>query len=230
MDYYNKYIKYYNKIFSQNGGGYTYFIENIKNISDNILEKLDKNQSDCWKIIKNKNSSSIRKKYNYDVMYIIENNQIILSTFINVYKQHKYVYLNSVCSSTEHRGQGLFKKAINYMIEYYKKLGFSSIKLNAENNKRSGLNQKKRIEIFHNVGFEIDPEFEQWDNHNNYIIKPTISLLNNGEIVEFISDYNVKTYGVKNNEYNITFDQVDKCYKKYNKLIEFGCPMILKLD
>jgi len=229
MDYNNKYIKYYNKILIQSGGEYNYFITNINDIQDDILEKLDKNQSDCWKIIKNKNSSFLRKKYNYDVMYIIEKNKIIFSTFINVYKKHNYIYLNSVCTSKDHRGKGLFKNALKFMIDHYKKLGFSSIKLNADNEKKSGLNQKKRIEIFHSAGFEIDPEFEQWDNNNNYIIKPTIALLDNHEIVEFINEYNVKTYGIKDNKYNITFDQVDKCYKKYDKLIEYGCPMILRL-
>ena len=209
MNYYNKYIKYINK------SGYNYFIDNIQNINDKILAEIDKNQSECWNIT-DINSGFNRKNSNYDVLCILENNNIIFSTYINVYKKHNYVYLNSICSSKEYRGKGLLKHAINFITEHYKKLGFSSIKLNADNTKNE-LDQKKRIEIFHKVGFTIDPEFEHWDTKNNYTVIPTLVELNDNKIVEYNDD--------------IKLDQINKCYKKDSdmELIEDACPMILRL-
>ena len=205
VEFYNKYQKYANKLI-QFGGEYNYFIENIKNINDDILHKLDENQSNCWKITE-QNSSLNRKKYNYDVMYMIENDKIIFSTYINVYKKHNYIYLNSVCASNEYRGKGLLRKALNFIKDYYKKLGFASIKLNAGNENDNGLNQKKRIEIFNKVGFEIDPILDYYDN-DNYIQTKTKVKLDNGKIVEYNKD-------IKN--------QVEKCY--YDST-EYACPMI----
>lgn len=57
--FYDKYQKYANKLI-QFGGGYNYFIENIKDVNDDILKKLDENQSNCWKITE-MNSSLNRK-------------------------------------------------------------------------------------------------------------------------------------------------------------------------
>ena len=207
--FYNKYQKYANKLI-QFGGEYSYFIENIKNINDDILKKLDKSQSDCWKITE-MNSSISRKKQNYDVMYMIENDKIIFSTYINVYKKHKFVYLHSVCALNEYRGKGLFRKALDYIKDYYKKLGFASIKLNAGNEVENGLNQKKRVEIFNKVGFEIDPILDYYDDNGNYKQTKTKVKLDNGKIVEYNKD-------IKN--------QVEKCY---HDSTEYPCPMILEL-
>jgi len=209
IGFYNKYQKYANKLI-QFGGEYNCFIKNIKNINDDILKKLDESQSDCWKITE-MNSSLSRKKHNYDVMYMIEKNKIIFSTYINVYKKHKFVYLNSICASNEYRGKGLFRKALDYIKDYYKKLGFESIKLNADNTDDNGLNQKKRIEIFNKVGFEIDPILDYYDDKNNYIQTKTKVKLDNGKIVEYNKDIE---------------NQVEKCY--YDS-IEYPCPMILHL-
>jgi ribosomal protein S18 acetylase RimI-like enzyme len=208
-EFYNKYQKYANKLI-QFGGEYSYFIGNIKNINDDILKKLDESQSDCWKITE-MNSSLSRKENNYDVMYMIENDKIIFSTYINVYKKHNYIYLNSVCASNEYRGKGLFKKALDYIKDHYKKLGFASIKLNVDNTDDNGLNQKKRIEIFNKVGFEIDPILDYYDHKNNYIQTKTKVKLDNGKIVEYNKDIE---------------NQVEKCY--YD-LTEYPCPMILEL-
>jgi len=84
IGFYNKYQKYANKLI-QIGGEYNYFIENIKNINDDILKKLDENQSNCWKITE-MNSSLNRKKYNYDVMYrkILNLRTLLSEEFLNI--------------------------------------------------------------------------------------------------------------------------------------------------
>ena len=105
----------------------------------------------------------------------------------------------------------MLRKALDFIKDYYKKLGFSSIKLNADNSDDNRLNQKNRIEIFNKVGFEIDPILEYYDKNNNYIQTNTKVKLDNGNIIEYNKD-------IKN--------QVEKCY---HDLTEYPCPMILEL-
>ena len=206
-------------------------IQDIKSVNDEILEELDDlMDKDCQG---GKYSlAEVRDKFakNMDILYIKDGETYIHILLIDIFPKHKTIYLHDVCVSTLYRGQGIFKKALQYLSKYYQKEGFLTITLDAsDSTKEEGLDQKARIAIFTKAGFHINPKTDVWTETGEFSILDTKVLLESGETVE-IKSFKDNKYSVKGSKGSSTIDssEIKRCYGLNDEYI--SCPMILNIS
>ena len=201
---------------------------NIKDVSDTILNKLDKMINRDCQISKYSLLQLRDFAKNTDIAYIIKKNTPIYVVLLDVFPKHKMVYIHDVCVNKQHRGKGTFKKSLLFLKNYYAEKGYTHFTLDAsESIKEEELDQKSRIHIFHSAGFDINTKTGYFTKSGNYNTIKTIVLLDNGETVTIqkqVGDrYFVKDATEKG--YFINIDQIEKCFSSDKKQI--ACPMIM---
>ena len=205
-------------------------IHNIKDIPDNILNKLDiVLNKDCqpgkYSLIKIREMAK-----NTDILYLFEKDTPVYFLLLDLFPKHKNIYIHDVCVNKLHRGKSLFKKSLPFLKKHYSKKGFNNFTLDASDSKEEGLNQKIRIHIFHSAGFDINTETGYFTKTGDYKIINTIVLLDNNEIVEIQKQRGNKYY-VENNkgaQYYIDINQIEKCFDAESNQI--SCPMIMNFS
>ena len=194
----------------------TYEIQPIQDMDDIILKELssilDKNcQPGKYSLIELRDLFKAKT----DILYGKDNDKLINVILIDVFPKHKSVYLHDVCVAKSHRGQGMFNKALQFLIKHYKAKGIKTITLDAsDSTKEKGLNQKARITIFSKSGFSINPKTDVWKENGEFDIVPTTVELNTGELVEIQGEAKGESYTVKDKsqkEYTINIDQIERC-------------------
>ena len=205
-----------------------YTIQDIKTVSDEILKELT--------VIMNRDCqpgkftlAEVRDRFakTMDILYIKEGKTYIHFMLIDIFNKHKTVYLHDVCVSTVYRGQGIFKKALQYLSKYYQKKGFHTITLDAsDSTKEAGLDQKARIAIFAKAGFRINPKTEAWDENGEFIILDTKVLLDSGKVVTILKNIKDTTYSVKYSNgivSTVEIGEIKRCYGLNDEYV--SCPM-----
>jgi len=207
-------------------------IHPIKSIPDAILTSLyTLMNSDCqpgkYSLIEVKQLSK-----NTDVLYLFEKDTPVYFLLLDLFPNHKNVYIHDVCVNTAHRGKSLFKQSIPFLKEQYGKQGFTSLTLDAsDSTKETGLNQKARIAIFHKAGFDVNTETGYFTASGDYEVIKTTVVLDNGDIVE-IQKKEGEHYHVKNKEGNesiIKIHQIKQCLDSHLNPLP-ACPMILPIS
>lgn len=210
-----------------------YTIQDIKSVSDEILKELtDLMNKDCQP---GKYSlAEIRDKFakNMDILYIKDGKTYIHFMLIDIFAKHKSIYLHDVCVSMLHRGKGIFKMSLSYLIPYYSKKGITKITLDAsDSTKEEGLDQKARIAIFTKAGFHINPKTDAWSENGEFNILDTKVLLDSGEIVEIKDILKDNKYSVKKTNgdlQSINSSEIKRCYGLNNDYV--SCPMIMNIS
>jgi fructose/tagatose bisphosphate aldolase len=168
---------------------------------------------------------------NTDVLYLFEKDTPVYFLLLDLFPNHKTVYIHDVCVNKAHRGKSLFKQSIPFLKEYYKKQGFTSLTLDAsDSTKEEGLDQKARIAIFHKAGFDVNTETGYFTASGDYKVIQTTVVLDTGEIVE-IQKKEGENYHVKNKEGTdsvIKIHQIKQCLD--SELNPVACPMILQIS
>jgi hypothetical protein len=202
-------------------------IHNIKDISDDILNKFTKIMNrDCqagkFSLKKIKDLAN-----NTDMLYMFEDETPVYFLLLDLFEKHKTLYIHDVCVNKEHRGKGIFKKSMGFLKRHYSKKGFTKFTLDASfSKKEAGLDQKARIHIFHSAGFNINTETGYFTKSGEYKVIKTNVLLDTGERVELQKMVGDK-YLAKNKEgtHLVQIDQIEKCFDAEGK--QLSCPMIL---
>jgi len=165
---------------------------------------------------------------NTDVLYLFEKATPICVLLLDIFTNHKMIYIHDVCVAKLHRGKGLFKKSLDFLKKHYSKKGYTQFTLDAsDSTKEKGLDQKARIHIFHSAGFDINTETGYFTNSGEYKVIKTMVLLDNNEIVE-IQKKEGDNYYVKNDmgkKYSVDIGQIEKCLDA--ELNQISCPMIM---
>ncbi len=209
---------------------WNYTIQDIKSVSDEILKELtDLMNKDCQP---GKYSlAEVRDKFakNMDILYIKDDKTYIHFILIDIFSKHKTVYLHDVCVSMLYRGQGIFKKALQYLSRYYEKKGFHTVTLDAsDSTKEEGLDQKARIAIFAKAGFHINPKTDAWSENGDFNVLDTKVLLDSGKVVEIKSFLKDNKYSVKGSGLStIDASEIKRCYGLNDEYV--SCPMILNI-
>jgi len=206
-------------------------IQNIKDISDTILNSLDiLANRDCqpgkYSLTKLRSISK-----NTDILYLFEEDTPVYFLLLDLFPKHKMVYIHDVCVDKLHRGKKLFKKSLTFLKKYYLKKRIQSFTLDASDSKKEeGFDQKARIHIFHSAGFDINTKTGYFTPSGDYKTIKTTVLLNNNEIVK-IQKKDGNKYYVKNEEgkeYIANINQIEKCFD--SELNQISCPMIMNIS
>jgi GNAT superfamily N-acetyltransferase len=191
-------------------------LHDITTVSDEILMKLTTvMNSDCqpgkYSLVE------IRDKYvaagGMDIFYMKDGAVHSQCMLLDIYPKHKSVYIHDVCVAKTHRGQGLFKKAVEFLAKHYAKRGFKKLTLDAsDSTKEAGLDQKARVAIFSKAGFKVSPMTDTWDSKGEYKSVPTRVLLDSGSI----------------GNANSPIGEIKRCYGLDDEFI--SCPMSMDIS
>lgn len=206
---------------------YRYYIKHLKNIDSTTLEKLD-----ILVINSFPNSltlEEIKKQYAdtpFSVFYIIEERSIVFCSLI--FSKRPTLYLYYICVPKDLQGTGVLKRALKYIKPKFSKLGYTKLALDASEEKDAYMNQKKRIQIFMNLGFKKSPlknpsPFQTHADPKTYLD----TTLGKGELVQVVDDmYIVLLNGEKK---AIRLNQIRGCISDLWSDTPDICPMNMDL-
>ncbi len=131
-----------------------------------LLEKVSELFRTCWagnsheeKLFQN--VREMQKQFlasgvSADVVFAMNQSGDIISARIVVHVKTHVEVLGS-CTSSEQRGRGLHKKTLQAMSNYYRSLGFTSIRNTADMQIRDGVGPRERHIIFTKSGMRLNP-------------------------------------------------------------------------
>ncbi len=214
---------------------YNFIIKNIFDIDKETLKELDEHQTKCWKEkdkISRFQANWVKKdKRNFYVIYLQnEKDKITFSSVLSeqIIRNEPFIYIRGVCVSPSEQGKGIYKNSLIFVKNYFKHLGFQTIRLNAETETVNEIDQSTRLKIFHKSGLTLDPITIDYKNNNK--IYDTIVKLKDGSFVKILKfDYEKNSYKVQTENKkikHIDIDMIDFCTKLKEKYV---CPMVLQM-
>jgi hypothetical protein len=151
-----------------------YVIENIENLTDETLQKLDIASKLCFDDPEPLKQAQTNMPPNKLAIFVLlettmksspeeantliqRGNPILVCRLWYDRDKINDILISDICVPKSHRGQGVLRKAISYLASHYTNPQ-TTFSLEALNNVRENYDMKKRIEIYAKLGFYIPTE------------------------------------------------------------------------
>jgi hypothetical protein len=150
-------------------------IISLNSIDLATLEKMDVLCKEAFPY--SSNMTAIKNSYGnipFLLYYITNSNGEILYLTLMLQK-YPTLYLYYICVPKAYRGEGVFKRAFNYLRSAYIKKGYRYFALDASEESVSDTDQAQRLKIFSSFGFNLAPmknpsPFVNNADPNNYLL------------------------------------------------------------
>jgi len=209
-----------------------YVIENIENLTDETLQKLDVASKLCFEAPEPLKQAQTNMPPNKLAIFVVledtlksspeEANALIqrcnpILVCRLWYDRNKLndILISDICVPKSHRGQGVLRKAISYLASHYTNPQ-TTFSLEALNKVRENYDMKKRIEIYAKLGFYIPTE--------NITVKTKSGIM--ALLVEPIIKNREIRYKIQSSDTGkiseVDIKNIDLCFKDATSIM---CPM-----
>jgi len=210
-----------------------YVIENIENLTDETLQKLDTSSKLCFDDPEPLKQAQTNMPPNKLAIFVLLEdtmksspedanalikrcNPILVSRLWYERNKANDILISDICVPKSHRGQGVLRKAISFLASHYDD-PLTTFSLEALNKVTEQYDMKKRIEIYANLGFYIPTENMTVKTNTGITAHLVESIINNQSIKYKIKDTTTAAESI------IDIKNIDLCFQNDTSIM---CPMM----
>ena len=210
-----------------------YVIENIENLTDETLQKLDIASKLCFDNPEPLKQAQTNMPPNKLAIFVVLEdtmksspedanaliqrcNPILVARLWYERNQANDILISDICVPKSHRGQGVLRKAISFLASHYDD-PLTTFSLEALNKVDEHYDMKKRIEIYAKLGFYIPTENMTVKTNTGQLAHLVEPIINNQSIKYKIKDTTTAAESI------IDIKNIDLCFKNDASIM---CPMM----
>jgi len=210
-----------------------YVIENIENLTDETLQKLDIASKLCFETPEPLKQAQTNMPPNKLAIFVLLEdtmksspedanalikrcNPILVCRLWYERIKANNILISDICVPKSHRGQGVLRKAISFLASHYDD-PLTTFSLEALNKVTEQYDMKKRIEIYANLGFYIPTENMTVKTNTGQMAQLVEQIINNKSIQYKIKDTTTGTESI------IDIKNIDLCFQNDTSIM---CPMM----